>query len=42
MNEIRERVESDRYEVDSDAVARALLERLMAGSAFVVGRGQPT
>jgi len=31
MNEIRERVEREQYEVDSDAVASALLERLVAG-----------
>ncbi len=31
MNEIRERVEQDQYEIDSEAVARALVERLLAG-----------
>ena len=35
MNEIRERVEHDQYVIDADAVARALVERLLAGRTFV-------
>ena len=31
MNEIRERLEREEYEVDVEAVARALVERLLAG-----------
>jgi len=33
VNEIRERVEHEQYEVDAQAVARALVERLFAGRA---------
>jgi hypothetical protein len=35
MNEIRERVQQDQYVIDADAVARALVERLLAGRTFV-------
>ena len=31
MNEIRERLEREQYQVDSHAVASALVERLLAG-----------
>lgn len=31
VQEIRQRVERQQYEVDHDAVARALIERLLAG-----------
>lgn len=34
MNEIRERVEHDDYEIDAEQVARALVERLLAGGTF--------
>ncbi len=40
MNEIRERVEHDQYEIDSDAVARALVERLLAGRSVVASDAQ--
>ncbi len=33
MHEIRERVEREQYKVDNHAVARALIERLLAGRA---------
>ncbi len=33
MHEIRERVEREQYQVDTHAVARALIERLLAGRA---------
>ena len=33
MSDIRERVEREQYKVDNDAVARALIERLLAGRA---------
>jgi len=33
VNEIRERLEREQYEVDSQAVAHALVERLLAGRA---------
>lgn len=35
MNEIRERLERDQYEIDSQAVAQALVERLLAGRTSV-------
>jgi len=31
MNEIRERLEREQYEVDAKAVAQVLVERLLAG-----------
>lgn len=31
MNEIRERLERDQYEIDAQAIAQALVERLLAG-----------
>ena len=31
MNEIRERLTCEQYQVDCNAVARALIERLVAG-----------
>jgi hypothetical protein len=31
MNEIRERLEREQYEIDVAAVAQALVERLLAG-----------
>ncbi len=34
MNEIRERLERERYQVDPKAVAHALIERLLAGRIF--------
>lgn len=33
VNEIRERLEREQYQVDSQAVAQALVERLLAGRA---------
>lgn len=33
MNEIRERLEREQYEIDAVAVAQALLDRLLAGRA---------
>lgn len=33
MHEIRERLEREQYKVDNHAVARALIERLLAGRA---------
>jgi len=33
MDDIRERLKQDRYEIDLDAVARALIERLLAWRA---------
>jgi len=33
VNEIRERVEREQYEVDAEAVAQALIERLLVGRA---------
>lgn len=38
MNEIRERVEREQYEVDAKAVAQALVERLLAGRATASSR----
>lgn len=38
VNEIRERVEQDEYEIDADAVARALVERLLAGRTIAPDR----
>ncbi len=35
MNEIRERLEREQYEVDANAVAQALVERLLAGRTAV-------
>lgn len=34
MNQIRERLEREQYQVDTRAVAGALLERLLAGSVL--------
>jgi anti-sigma28 factor (negative regulator of flagellin synthesis) len=36
MNQIRERVEREQYQIDSQAVARALIERLLAGRVVSV------
>ena len=38
MNELRERLERAQYTVDPNAVARALLERLLAGRTSVFHR----
>ncbi len=38
MNDLRERLEREQYQVDSHAVARALIERLMAGKLVLPPR----
>lgn len=41
LNEIRERIEREQYEVDASAVATAIVRRLLEGGMLALPAGRP-